>query len=300
MCGIIGVTGEPDALALILTALHQLEYRGYDSAGVALVADGADLACPGGRRHAVGGRSGQADRGRAPPAHARAGIGPHPLGHPRAPDRRRTPTPTSTARAAWPSSTTGSSRTTPSRAPNWWPTATRYLGHRHRGGGPSHRGSHDGRAAAHRGHQGGAPRSCGAPSPSPSVHADEPDTIVAARRSTPLILGLRDGVALLASDIPALLGHGPPVLALGDDELAVLTPGTITVTTLAGDPVIPEEFHITWDLEAAQQGRLRGLHVQGDARAAPGGGQHAAGPPRRRRPPGARRDAARAPTSSAR
>jgi len=41
MCGIIGVTGEPDALPLILGALHQLEYRGYDSAGVALVVDRA-------------------------------------------------------------------------------------------------------------------------------------------------------------------------------------------------------------------------------------------------------------------
>src|SRR5580698_4275890 len=40
MCGIIGVTGEPDALPLLLGALHQLEYRGYDSAGVALVVDG--------------------------------------------------------------------------------------------------------------------------------------------------------------------------------------------------------------------------------------------------------------------
>src|SRR5580658_2729844 len=39
MCGIIGVTGQPDALPLILGALHRLEYRGYDSAGVALVAD---------------------------------------------------------------------------------------------------------------------------------------------------------------------------------------------------------------------------------------------------------------------
>jgi len=40
MCGIIGVTGEPDALPVLLAALEQLEYRGYDSAGVALVADG--------------------------------------------------------------------------------------------------------------------------------------------------------------------------------------------------------------------------------------------------------------------
>ena len=43
MCGIIGVTGEPDALGVILAALHKLEYRGYDSAGVALVAALAGL-----------------------------------------------------------------------------------------------------------------------------------------------------------------------------------------------------------------------------------------------------------------
>ena len=85
------------------------------------------------------------------------------------------------------------------------------------------------------------------------VHADEPDTIVAARRSTPLVLGLRDGVAFLASDIPALLGHADQLFALADDEVAVLTPGAIAVTTLDGDPVVPEELHITWDLEAAQK-----------------------------------------------
>ena len=86
------------------------------------------------------------------------------------------------------------------------------------------------------------------------IYADEPDTIVAARRSTPLVLGLHDGRAFLASDIPALLGHTRQLFALGDDELAVLTPGTIAVTTLDGEAVVPEQLHITWDLEAAQKG----------------------------------------------
>ena len=85
------------------------------------------------------------------------------------------------------------------------------------------------------------------------VHADEPETIVAARRSTPLVLGLHDDVALLASDIPALLGHASRLYSLADDELAVLTPGAITVTTLEGDPVTLAELHITWDLEAARK-----------------------------------------------
>ena len=86
------------------------------------------------------------------------------------------------------------------------------------------------------------------------VHADEPDTIVAARRSTPLVLGLHDGAALLASDIPALIGHTRRVFALADDELAVLTPGALHVTNFDGEPVEPEQLTITWDLEAAQKG----------------------------------------------
>jgi glucosamine--fructose-6-phosphate aminotransferase (isomerizing) len=61
-------------------------------------------------------------------------------------------------------------------------------------------------------------------------------------------------MALLASDIPALIGHTRKVFALSDDELAVLTPGAIEVTSLDGTPVLPDEIPITWDLEAAQKG----------------------------------------------
>ena len=86
------------------------------------------------------------------------------------------------------------------------------------------------------------------------ISADDPDTIVAAKRLTPLVLGLHDGMALLASDIPALIGHTRKVFALSDDELAVLTPGAIEVTSLDGTPVLPDEIPITWDLEAAQKG----------------------------------------------
>jgi glucosamine--fructose-6-phosphate aminotransferase (isomerizing) len=77
---------------------------------------------------------------------------------------------------------------------------------------------------------------------------------VAARRATPLVLGLEDGRALLASDIPALIGHTRTIYALDDDELAVLTPGSIAVTRLDGTPVTPKELQIAWDLEAAQKG----------------------------------------------
>ncbi len=102
------------------------------------------------------------------------------------------------------------------------------------------------------------------------VHADEPDTIVGARRSTPLVFGLHDEAAFLASDIPALIGHTDQVFALADDELAVLTPGHATVTTLDGTPVTPEPLTITWNLEAAQKGGYddfmsKEMHEQPDA-----------------------------------
>jgi glucosamine--fructose-6-phosphate aminotransferase (isomerizing) len=93
MCGIIGVTGESDAIPILLGALHQLEYRGYDSAGVAMVVDGGGAAGAIWRARAAGGTDSVAKLG---------------------PLTEDAPTPTSTAAAGWPSSTTASLRTTPS------------------------------------------------------------------------------------------------------------------------------------------------------------------------------------------
>ncbi len=86
------------------------------------------------------------------------------------------------------------------------------------------------------------------------VSADEPDLLVAARRNTPLILGLTDGAALLASDIPALLGRTERLFVLSDDQLAELRPGSIRVTTLDGRAVDPPALSVDWDLAAAQKG----------------------------------------------
>jgi glutamine---fructose-6-phosphate transaminase (isomerizing) len=251
MCGIIGVTGEPDALPLILGALHQLEYRGYDSAGVALVVDGAIW-----RARAADGTHSVADLATltagAPRGHSAA------IGHTRWATHGH-PTPENahphldcTGRLALIHNgiienhaqlradlvAEGHVMTSA--------TDTEVMAHlieRHLAAGHSLEEATRLMLRTVRGAFSIA-----------VIHADEPDTIVAARRSTPLVLGLSDGSALLASDIPALIGHTRQVFALADDELAVLTPGAISVTTLDGAPVTPEQLTITWDLEAAQKG----------------------------------------------
>jgi glucosamine--fructose-6-phosphate aminotransferase (isomerizing) len=250
MCGIIGVTGEPDALPLILGALHQLEYRGYDSAGVALVVDGEIW-----RARAADGTHSVADLATltagAPKGHSAA------IGHTRWATHGH-PTPENahphldcTGRLALIHNgiieNHAELRAELVAEGHVFTSATdtevmAHLIERNMAQGSS-------LEEATR-HTLGTVR--GAFSIA-VVHADEPDTIVAARRSTPLVLGLSEGAALLASDIPALIGHTRQVFALADDELAVLTPGSITVTTLDGVPVDPEQITVTWDLEAAQK-----------------------------------------------
>ncbi len=285
MCGIIGVTGEPDALPMILEALHQLEYRGYDSAGVALV-DAGEIW----RVRAADGTRSVAELAEltttAPTGHA-AAIG-HTRwathGHPTAENAH--PHLDCSGRlalihngiienhAALRADLVAEGHVMASA------TDTEVMAHlieRHMATGLS-------LAEATR----AALRIVRGAFSVAVIHADEPDTIVAARRLTPLVLGLDDGVAFLASDIPALLGHTRRLFALADDEVAVLTPGAITVTTLGGDPVDPRAAHDQLGPRGGPEGRLRGLHVQGDARAARGGGQHAARPPGPRGRAGAR------------
>jgi glutamine---fructose-6-phosphate transaminase (isomerizing) len=85
------------------------------------------------------------------------------------------------------------------------------------------------------------------------VHADDPEAIVAARRISPLIMGVADGIAFLASDIPAILGLTHDFFILDDDCIAELRPGAIAVTDLDGGTVEPAPLHVDWDLDAARK-----------------------------------------------
>ncbi len=85
------------------------------------------------------------------------------------------------------------------------------------------------------------------------VHADQPDVVVGARRVSPLIMGVAEGSAFLASDIPAILGLTHDFFILDDDRVAELRPGTIAVTDLDGVAVEPSPLHVDWDLDAARK-----------------------------------------------
>ncbi|NMH99128.1 glutamine--fructose-6-phosphate transaminase (isomerizing) [Pseudonocardia acidicola] len=86
------------------------------------------------------------------------------------------------------------------------------------------------------------------------THAAEPDVIVAARRSSPLVLGLGEGETFLASDVAAFIEFTRDAVELGQDQVVTITRDGYTVTDFAGEPVEAAPFTVTWDLAAAEKG----------------------------------------------
>jgi glucosamine--fructose-6-phosphate aminotransferase (isomerizing) len=87
-----------------------------------------------------------------------------------------------------------------------------------------------------------------------AVDATEPDVIVAARRISPLIVGTAPGVTYLASDIPAILDRATAFYAVNDDEIVRLGPEGFRAIDLEGVPVRLHQLSIDWDLETAEKG----------------------------------------------
>ncbi|HYY05098.1 MAG TPA: glutamine--fructose-6-phosphate transaminase (isomerizing) [Candidatus Limnocylindria bacterium] len=98
----------------------------------------------------------------------------------------------------------------------------------------------------------------------------EPDRLVAAKSATPIVLGLGEGENFVASDIPALLDHTRRVVFLEDGEVVELTPDRVTIQTFAGEPVTRAPRTVTWDPVTAQKGGykhflLKEIHEQPQA-----------------------------------
>lgn len=95
----------------------------------------------------------------------------------------------------------------------------------------------------------------------------EPGTIVAARKSSPLIAGLGEGENFIASDIPAILQHTRKVYILEDGEMVKITKDKVEVTDFEGNPVAKSIFEVKWDAVAAEKGgyphfMLKEIHEQ--------------------------------------
>ncbi|MDD3926392.1 MAG: glutamine--fructose-6-phosphate transaminase (isomerizing) [bacterium] len=85
------------------------------------------------------------------------------------------------------------------------------------------------------------------------VHKDEPGVLVAARCGSPLIIGVGEGEQFIASDVPAILKQTREVIYLNDGEVAKLTSEGVIVTDLKGNVADKEQVHIDWDAEAAEK-----------------------------------------------
>jgi glucosamine--fructose-6-phosphate aminotransferase (isomerizing) len=86
------------------------------------------------------------------------------------------------------------------------------------------------------------------------MHRDEPDRIVGARKDVPLVVGVGDGENFLASDVAAILAHTDRVIFLQDGDVADLQPGSITITDVEGRPMERPVERIDWSPEAAEKG----------------------------------------------
>jgi glucosamine--fructose-6-phosphate aminotransferase (isomerizing) len=87
-----------------------------------------------------------------------------------------------------------------------------------------------------------------------AIHSDEPGRIVGARRNSPLVVGVGDGENFLASDVSAFIAHTKHALELGQDEVVDITASSIVITNLAGDVLPQKAYEISWDASAAERG----------------------------------------------
>lgn len=83
---------------------------------------------------------------------------------------------------------------------------------------------------------------------------DEPDKIVTVRNASPLILGVGQGENFLASDIPALLPYTRDIIVMDEGDLAVVTRELIYLEDAEGRPKLPKKVHVDWDIESAEKG----------------------------------------------
>ncbi|MEW2119771.1 glutamine--fructose-6-phosphate transaminase (isomerizing) [Streptomyces sp. NPDC005474] len=249
MCGIVGYVGSQSALDVVMAGLKRLEYRGYDSAGVAVLADG--------------GLAGAKKAGKLVNLEKELVERPLPAGG------------TGIGHTRW--------------ATHGGPTDTNAHPHLDNAGRVAvvHNGIIENFAClraelAERGHELASETdtevvahllaeefsSCANLAEAMrlvcrrlegaftlvAVHADEPDVVVGARRNSPLVVGVGEGEAFLASDVAAFIAHTRSAIELGQDQVVELRRDGVTVTGFDGSAGEARAYHVDWDVSAAEKG----------------------------------------------
>src|SRR5271156_5669089 len=257
MCGIVGYVGHRSALDVVVDALRRMEYRGYDSAGVALVDGGGKLTV---RRRA--GRLSNLESALAETDPA-ALVGSTGLGHTRWATHGRP-----TDRNAHPHRDAAGKIAV---VHNGIIENFAALRHELEAAGVEFASDTDTQGAVplvapeyrHGETAGDFTASVLAVLRRLEGHftlvfanADEPGTIVAARRSTPLVVGIGDGEMFVGSDVAAFIGHTREAVELGQDQTVAITADSYRITDFHGndDTANARTFHIDWDVEAAEKG----------------------------------------------
>ena len=87
-----------------------------------------------------------------------------------------------------------------------------------------------------------------------AVHANEPGLVVGARLNSPLVIGLGEGENFLGSDVAAFVEYTPRALAVGQEQIVLVRPDSVEITTFDGEPATAEAFEVSWDASAAEKG----------------------------------------------
>jgi glucosamine--fructose-6-phosphate aminotransferase (isomerizing) len=87
-----------------------------------------------------------------------------------------------------------------------------------------------------------------------AIHGDAPEVVVGVRRNSPLVVGLGKGENFMASDVAAFIDYTKRAIELGQDEVVTMTPDSVLITDLDGKVIKPMEYVISWDASAAQKG----------------------------------------------
>ena len=260
MCGIVGYTGPRSAGPILIEGLRRLEYRGYDSAGIALVDDGGDLFVE--KRAGKLANLESAIEGRTPAA----AIG---LAHTRWATHGRP----NDLNAHPHQDCTGDVTV----IHNGIIENFRELRDGLEARGHRLTSETDTEAIAHlieecyQGDIAAATRAAlgqleGAYALA-AMHRCEPDRLVGARQDVPLVVGVADGESFLASDVAAILAHTNQVIFLEEGDVADLRPSGVTIGDLSGNPIERATTTITWSPQAAEKGgfehfMLKEIHEQ--------------------------------------